>query len=799
MKASHLALVTLLLGLGLGFAAGTVFSSTPVAAAAPATIAVDPSSGDTSGGLPSEANASLESVSPLASAGTTSTTRASSAPSPEAKRVARESIQVASGSAAAAKSADPSQWTHKIEGTVIDQDGQPMAGVQIVSMNRPGSSWRGVIKGKQTTEIGRAWDGIPDLQESIAKSAEMMLENERNHRTATSDTAGRFTLTGLREGLHAISAHADGFAFPPQTNHTGQECSFIGEPVLELELDVRLPDGSQPESAVVFIGEQKFGNGLAWTPEESRLRLKEAAFEIAVRSGSVQRLGWRSMASDYSSEQRPMNLESEGPGPHVVELSMNQILRVELEDASELVPRLPVWMKVTSAAGMQASDGAEIDWGAEHHSDLTRSASGLFQITDLPTGPYWIAAGRGEGNSVPEFTGKITTGVGATEETVTLDEVDLSQFVVCHCVRSEGGPVADVSFKVTASGGRFSRPSDVKALKRGRGEYWLPRESLLPEASADASAQTVQPELSAKSEVDGEVMVPIDPDAGEITVEFLPGCTLHLEIAGDLSAGFSVHMNRLDASGKPTEQFITMMTGGVKKVPESGQLSIMALQPGKYEVDLYETGHGGDSVSFKSRGDRVMSEELEIVRPETTLRMVAPTMHKVTVHAPDVATGESFRLTPKSGTGDALFSVGLRVKLGADSLATFERVPAGEYTLNGPRPTKPMEISVPTGEIQWVADVVDSALVTSVEADGAAYQAGLRKGDLVVAIDGKPVKSRVRTSTLGRDAQKKSVRLTVRRDGASVDVTIGPLGMMDGKPRPIGCRMTSHQLTADER
>lgn len=796
MKASHLALVTLVLGLGLGFAAGAVFSSNPVSAGAPATLMADPSDSGTSDRGSVDEGASLPSVGARPTTSSASITSSASSASPEAKRIARESIQVAGRSGAAGDGEDPSEWTHSIQGTVIDQDGQPMPGVQIVSMNRLGQAWRGVMKGTQTAKIGRAWEGIPDVEESIAKSAESMLENERNHRTAMSDSMGRFTLTGLREGLHAVSAHADGFAFARQTNHTGQECSFIGERVLELELDVRLPDGSQPESAVVFTGEQRYGKEIAWTPEEPRLRLKDAAFEITVRSGSVQRLDWRNIASDYSSEPRPMNLETEGPGPHVIQLAMNQILRVELEDSSELVPKLPVWMKVTSAAATQAARSDEIDWSAEHHSELTRGASGLFQVADLPKGAYWIAAGRGEGNYDPEVIAKITTGLGVTEEKISLDEVDLSQFVVCRCARSEGGPVADVSFQVTSPGERFSRARDIDAVKRGRGEYWLPKDSLFPKESTDASASAGQPELAAKSEVDGQVMVPLEPGADEISIEFLPGCTLHLDIAGDLSAGLSAHVNRLDASGEPTERYITMMTGGIKKIPDDGQLSMMALQPGKYEVNVYETGHGAESFGFKARGDRVMSENIEIIRPETDLRIVVPSMHKVQVHAPNVGAGETFRLSQ----GDkAVFSTGHRAKLDNDGIATFERVPAGEYVLSGPERKKPMNISVPTGEIQWVTEVIDSARVRSVEAGGAADQAGLRRGDIVIAVDGSPVKGKVRSSTIAKSANQQSVRLTVLRNKESMDVTIGPLGMVDGKPSPIGFSLSTHTLGPDDR
>ncbi len=809
MKASHLALVTLVLGLGLGFAAGAVFhSNSPNGSSSggiPTTLAADRSDGAFSS--QSSGSETLSDVEAHRASGSLTSTRTAKAAttSPEAKRLARQSIEFA-GSSSASAGDDKADWTHTIRGTVIDQDGQPLPGVKIVSMNRVGLSWRGSVQGKKTAKIGRAWEGIPDIEKKIAESAEQMLENQRNHRTAVSDAMGRFTLRELREGLHNIQAHADGFAFTVQNTHTEQECAFIGERILELELDVRLPDGSQPDNAVVFVSEQRFGRDLAWSPDEPRMRLKEAAFELTVLSGAVQRLDWRNTASDYSSEPIPMNLETAGPGPHVVQLAMNQILRVSLEDASELVPKLPVWMKVASATVEAGTDEAEIDWSEERHSALILTASGSFQVMDLPKGPYWLAAGRGEEGGEPQVVVKVAMELGVTEETIQLEEVDLSQFMVCHCVRAEGSPVAGVSFTVARRGETKFGVDRIDAVVRGRGEYWLPKGAFLTEnltrslklpGSSDLSGSGEGGlELVAKSEIDGQVSLPLDLDSHEITVEFQPVCTLDLEFSGDVSAGFTVHLNRLDPDGNPTERYVSSMTTGTKKIPDGGLVSIMGLQPGEYEVDVYETGHGSDSLSFHSRNDRVMSESITIKRTETTLAMSVPTFHEVTVHAPNVAAGETFRLKPK---GADRYGSSNSEKLDENATVTFGRVPAGEYTLSGPDRKNPMEVTVPTGQIQWITEVFDAARVRSVEANGAADQAGFQKGDIIVAIDGTPIKGKVSAGTLAKSAREKSVRLTVLRAGATMDFTLGPLGMVDDKKRPTGFSLSTHTLAPGDR
>jgi regulator of sigma E protease len=66
------------------------------------------------------------------------------------------------------------------------------------------------------------------------------------------------------------------------------------------------------------------------------------------------------------------------------------------------------------------------------------------------------------------------------------------------------------------------------------------------------------------------------------------------------------------------------------------------------------------------------------------------------------------------------------------------------------------------------------AVVGTVLPDGAAARAGLRAGDAVSAIDGKPVADWVEMASVVRKAPGRALRFDVRRDGAPLTLTVTP-------------------------
>jgi regulator of sigma E protease len=68
----------------------------------------------------------------------------------------------------------------------------------------------------------------------------------------------------------------------------------------------------------------------------------------------------------------------------------------------------------------------------------------------------------------------------------------------------------------------------------------------------------------------------------------------------------------------------------------------------------------------------------------------------------------------------------------------------------------------------------EQAKVGSVEAGMPAAEAGLRSGDVVIAIDGKPVETWLAMAEAIRASQGREVELTVRREGRTISVAVTP-------------------------
>jgi serine protease Do len=68
--------------------------------------------------------------------------------------------------------------------------------------------------------------------------------------------------------------------------------------------------------------------------------------------------------------------------------------------------------------------------------------------------------------------------------------------------------------------------------------------------------------------------------------------------------------------------------------------------------------------------------------------------------------------------------------------------------------------------------VESGVLIFSVDADSPAAKAGLRAGDVVTAVDGKPVEDAATIRRAVRDLEKREATLSVTRDGQSRSVTV---------------------------
>jgi hypothetical protein len=651
-------------------------------------------------------------------------------------------------------------WNGRIHGVVVDDAGQPLSGATVTCDNTQGQT-NVVARGTATSGVGRAWKGFDELDESLVGNARRELERRRNTRTAVTDAAGRFVLEGLQPGHHSLRAYADGLVFSAKSLFVGDSAHFVGRPVGEFHLDVRLPDGSTPEEAVVLLVDERRREAYRWTPAEPVLRLEERVAQLQVLAGNVRNLDWRNYTSDHSAPSRTLDLARDGAGPHVFELTERSKLRVTLVDESTLEPRLTAWVKVVSAKDAQAGVTAKT---FESGQRLNREDGQLFSALDLTPGAYFIGAGRGD--KAPEVTATVELGGGTTEAALRLGELDLARFLVVRCTGPDGAPQMGVEFStnVTQSGG--SRSGGVTSVERPGGEYWLPESELLKDKEWSADIKVL---LISTARGYGKLETELTQNVRELALVFQPACDLVVVVTGDLSAGYSVGIAAAKKKGEEVnDPFMGRAGSKLVRVDGEGRATLTGLQPGSFKVSLAQT-----TESYFWGAPAAVTEV--VLRPGSqTITMTAPTLYDVVVHAPDLAAGASFMLQPLTDDS-SMRMMHNQVELGADQRARFKRIPAGEYTLMTWGATSGnMQITVPSGEVLFRAEKPNALRVANVEVGKLAAKAGLENGDLVLSVSGRPIDSTMSSQRIYLDVVGGTAVLQVLRGGTQLEVTLGP-------------------------
>jgi hypothetical protein len=157
----------------------------------------------------------------------------------------------------------------------------------------------------------------------------------------------------------------------------------------------------------------------------------------------------------------------------------------------------------------------------------------------------------------------------------------------------------------------------------------------------------------------------------------------------------------------------------------------------------------------------------------------APTFHQLAIHAPDLSEGTSFWLERKGAPGGGYggyWGGGLSAELDDQHRATIEDVAAGEYELKtwSNSGQSSMDVTVPSGEVLFEVKTVNAYRVESVTEGKLGDQAGLRAGDVVTAVNGKAIDRRSFWNRLTLDLDTEAVQLTVDRNGAVLEVELGP-------------------------
>ena len=200
-------------------------------------------------------------------------------------------------------------------------------------------------------------------------------------------------------------------------------------------------------------------------------------------------------------------------------------------------------------------------------------------------------------------------------------------------------------------------------------------------------------------------------------------------------------------------------------------------------VTLGDAAKGVDFTIHRPADDSTRTVTLH---PDTdlgvpTVGVTSPFSVTLPADLADGLPGAAGKAEPPLEAGDTIRSVdGTPVKAYAELIAALSRQPFKAAQLSVERRAKEgraaekVMVTLPPQAVRTTGLVMTAGPIKAVQDDSPAAAAGLKPGDLIVAIDGEPVGDPLALDQRLRGMAGKKVRLTLDRAGAAVDVELEP-------------------------
>ena len=668
-----------------------------------------------------------------------------------------------------------------ISGSVLDDRGAPVSGITVIAtrseLNKP--------TGDSTDGVGSGAPAIDSLDEALERAAKTWAQNKDQRARVSTDSKGRFRLSGLTDGRYEVNAYQAGWVFTAAGQaacYPGDVLSFRATQITLLTLDIRLPDGSAAQDAVVecrFGSEKRFSS---WSPEEPTLRLSAPRLQIKVYAEPLAtRIRQRETMSRYASEDITVDAEDLAGAPLIVSVETRPGIRGSLDKQGE---------GQESSFVMIAMIETEADFKVEGpFQDAQKQSvdSGDFLFIDLEEGLYVIGiqSGRGGNQEI-----KNHQFVQITDELI---EVDLnvpapvvSDFVLVHCLDPKGQPLDGVSFSVNAvRGTENARTGSAQSQQANDGVYWLRRDGLrMQDYDAWSSGSSLK--LLGKSAIYGTQSTDLSSGQGEAYMQFTNPVSLTVSIVGfeDLTfkESLSIQIAEQNSDGRNPSIVAKTQTGNRRgsdpTLAKSGTATFGSLAPGSYEIRLLKGSGWGN-------GNVIASTPITLGTEDSSATLMPPHLHELVVFAPSLPEGSYLSLNPvgdNSSQGISNFGYignfegsGSNARLDANKRAVFSDLSAGLYRLQKGWDGEGLEIQIPSGEIVFEPKLPNVWQVAITNEAGELYKAGLRTGDTILSINGTPIAQMGLEEGAFGVLQGGNSDVSLRRDGQVISVTISKI------------------------
>jgi len=544
-----------------------------------------------------------------------------------------------------------------VSGTIVDASGMAVSGVMVTATPevRPFDLAANARRARARPHENR------ELRTVAQEAIQSELWRQMARRTAESDANGKFTIRGLMDSQHVLTAYHDRYDVRPLTQRNRVQpdavVDFTATPVVETKVEVRMPDGTLADHAWLRWEGPQGNGGDSWLKDVGKVRLPEGRCKVKAQLTLPEPME----SEDVEYEVR----EGANRDPLVLTLVSRRVLTARLKLPEGFSFPRNVEYRLRRIEGNVEVEPEDLLKDQSNRQAYSRSA-GKAQWFDLEAGRYLVAAFLNRKRLLAHEIAVIEPE-GESEVELPVLEPEAGSYVRVKVNGPDGGPVpGNISFRVvtTNSKGRQNTRT-VDALQQG--DMWM--------VYVDGFGDDVQPMATMRVGT---------RNFGGATEDFSLRGGKAITFRFGKPAKLELKLDRYSGSGVEGALYVALRgklgADGWRQVSADGTCKLNGVQPGRYDLFLY--------VRKSGRNYPIYKRPLDLRPGDDKMTVTVPVLHTVKVRW--AGKGSPSRAVLRSK--DENLGWMRRDERMRGKVATFELLAAGEYQIECNRKRKNVRV-----------------------------------------------------------------------------------------------------------